>query len=148
MVIVNTRHRWTLIRLITMASVLVCSLGTPTLVGAQPPTPEERLASIEATLTQILERLGESNDYTHARLGDLRDSINTFRDDLGTRIDNSHDDLGARIDANHEEISELREEVSRLRTESTVHFVTIIAMLFLWPPIILGLVGLYAKRKG
>lgn len=148
MSIVNARHRWSLIRLIAMTSVLVWLLGIPTVVGAQPPTPEERLASIEATLTQILERLGESNDYVHARLGDFRDSVNTFRDDLGTRVDNSHDDLGARIDANHEGISEVREEVSRLRTESTVQFVAIVGMLFLWPPIILGLVGLYARRKG
>jgi uncharacterized membrane protein len=117
MVTINTSHRWTLIRLITMASVLVCLLGMATLVRAQPPTPEEELAAIKADLETILDAILENNDYTHETLGKLSNDVSANRNDIsGLRLE-----LSNKIDtssaADRRDMSQLREEISQLRSE-------------------------------
>ncbi len=115
--IVNIVNRRALIRPLTMVLVLVCLLGMATLVRAQSPTPEEELADIRADIRQILVELAENNDYTHETLGKLSDDITANRDDISVlRLE-----LGSKIDtssvAYRLEISDLRAEVSQLRSD-------------------------------
>lgn len=117
MVIVDIRNGRALIRLLTSALVLVCLLVMPTLVSAEPPTPEEELADITAELREILGEIRETNDYTHKMLDKFSDDISANRDDISRfRLE-----LSGKIDTSSEadrrDMSQLREEISRLSSK-------------------------------
>ncbi len=108
--IVNIINHRALIGLLTTVLVLVCLLSMPTLVRAEPPTPEEELADITAELREILDALRETNDYTHKMLDKFSDDISANRDDISRfRLE-----LSGKIDT----ISEAdRRDMAQLKSE-------------------------------
>jgi len=102
MAIVNIINHRALTRLLTTVLVLVCLLSMPTLVRAEPPGPEERLASIEAILTGILKQLDIIDNHTNTRLDDFTANVNANREE----ISRSRDELGRKIDDNRRELTD------------------------------------------